>query len=79
MAGGMGPETVAELRQLLRALCGGTLPVLIAATDAGIAVRRHAARLETLPAETGVWFGTILPPDGLNDCNDALHAMTPGA
>jgi hypothetical protein len=51
--------------------------LLIAATDADGAGRRHAVRLEGLAAEAGVRFETILPPDGLNDWNDALRAMTP--
>jgi len=77
-AGGMGPETVATLQQLLQILAIDPVGMLIAATDADIAGRRHAARLEALAVEAGVRFGTILPPDGLNDWNDALRAMTPG-
>jgi len=77
-AGGMGPETVATLQQLLQILAIDPAGILIAATDADIAGRRHAARLEALAVEAGVRFGTILPPDGLNDWNDALRAMTPG-
>ena len=45
-AGGMGPETVVALQQLLRDLADDPAGVLIAATDADIAGRRHAARLE---------------------------------
>ena len=78
-AGGMGPETVATLQQLLQILAIDPVGILIAATDADIAGRRHAARLEALAVEAGVRFGTILPPDGLNDWNDALRAMTPAA
>ena len=51
--------------------------LLIAATDADTAGRRYAARLADLAAETGVRFDAILPPDGLNDWNDALRAMAP--
>ena len=51
--------------------------MLIAAMDADIAGRRHAGRLEGLAVEAGVSFETLLPPDGLNDWNDALRAMTP--
>jgi hypothetical protein len=76
-AGGMGPETVAVLQHLLRALSADPAAILITATDADIAGRHHAARLEGLAAEAGVRFDTILPPDGLNDWNDALRAMTP--
>ena len=76
-AGGMGPATVVALQQLLQDLAADPAGVLIAATDADIAGRRHAARLEDLAAEAGVRFETILPPDGLNDWNDVLRAMTP--
>jgi predicted nuclease with TOPRIM domain len=74
----MGPETVDTLLQLLQVLAIDPAGILIAATDADIAGRRHAARLEALAAEAGARFDTILPPDGLNDWNDALRAMTPG-
>jgi hypothetical protein len=77
-AGGMGPETADTLLQLLQILAIDPATILIAATDADIAGRRHAARLEGLAVEAGVRFDTILPPDGLNDWNDALCAMTPG-
>ena len=58
-------------------LAGDPASLLIAATDADIAGRRHAVRLETLAAEAGVRFETILPPGGLNDWNDVLRAATP--
>ena len=76
-AGGMGPQTIAALQQLLEALASNPAAVLIAATDADTAGRRHAARLEVLAVEAGVSFHTLLPPAGLNDWNDALQAMTP--
>ena len=73
-AGGMGPATVAALQQLLSGLAADPAGILIAATDADIAGRRYAARLEELAAEAGVRFDAILPPDGLNDWNDYLRA-----
>ena len=73
----MGPATVAALQQLLQGLSADPAGILIAATDADTAGRRHAARLRRLAAEAGVRFDTILPPDGLNDWNDALRAMAP--
>ena len=76
-AGGMGPATVAALQQLLHGLSADPAGMLIAATDADTAGRRHAARLAGLAAEAGVRFDTILPPDGLNDWNDALRALAP--
>jgi hypothetical protein len=76
-SGGMGPETIIALQQLLRVLVDDPACLLIAATDADIAGRRHAVRLETLAAEAGVRFEMILPPDGLNDWNDVLREMAP--
>ena len=77
-AGGMGPATIAALQQILLDFASDPAAVLIAATDADTAGRRHAARLEVLAVEAGVSFRTHLPPAGLNDWNDALRAMTPG-
>jgi hypothetical protein len=76
-SGGMGPETIIALQQLLRVLVDDPAGLLIAATDADIAGRRHAVRLETLAAEAGVRFETILPPHGLNDWNDVLRETAP--
>jgi hypothetical protein len=76
-AGGMGPETVVALHQLLQVLSSGPAGLLIAATDADTAGRRYAARLAALATEAAVRFTAILPPDGLNDWNDALRALAP--
>jgi len=76
-AGGMGPGTVAALGQLLQGLATGPAGLLVAATDADTAGRRYAARLEQMATAAGVRFEAILPPDGLNDWNDALRARTP--
>jgi hypothetical protein len=76
-AGGMGPATIAALQQLLQVLATDPAGILIAATDADTAGRRYAARLEGMATEAGVQFDAILPPDGLNDWNDALRAMAP--
>ena len=76
-AGGMGPATIAALQQILQVLATDPAGILIAATDADIAGRRYAARLGGMATEAGVRFDAILPPDGLNDWNDALRAMTP--
>jgi hypothetical protein len=76
-AGGTGPGTIAALRQLLQDLAADPAGILIAATDADTAGRRHAARLEGLATEAGGRFDTILPPDRLNDWNDALRALMP--
>jgi hypothetical protein len=76
-AGGMGPATIVALQQLLQALTTGRVGTLIAATDADSAGRRYAARLREMASKAGVLFDAILPPDGLNDWNDALRATTP--
>jgi hypothetical protein len=76
-AGGMGPGTVAALAQLLQDLATGPAGLLVAATDADTAGRRYAARLEHMATEAGVRSQAILPPEGLNDWNDALRARTP--
>jgi len=75
-AGGMGPATIAAIQQLLRALAGEPAGMLVAATDADSAGRRYAERLQGMATEAGVRFDAILPPDGLNDWNDVLCAMT---
>ena len=76
-AGGMGPGTVTALGQLLLDLATGPAGLLVAATDADTAGRRYAARLEHMATEAGVRSQAILPPEGLNDWNDALRARTP--
>jgi hypothetical protein len=76
-AGGMGPATIAALYQLLLDLSADPAGLLIAATDADIAGRRYADRLALLAEEIGVRFDAILPPDGLNDWNDAIRALAP--
>ncbi len=73
-AGGIGPGTVAALHALLGGRAADPAGMLIAATDADGPGRRLAARLATLAAVSGVRFEAILPPEGLNDWNDALRA-----
>jgi hypothetical protein len=79
-AGGIGPGTIDALQQLLQMLAADPTGVLIAATDADLAGRRFAARLQELATDAAVPFDAILPPDGLNDWNDALmRALAPVA
>jgi hypothetical protein len=73
-AGGMGPGTVAALGQLLQDLASHPDGLLVAATDADTAGRRYAARLEEMATKAGARFAPMLPPDRLNDWNDALRA-----
>ena len=53
----------------------GTVGLLIAASDADTAGRRHAG--PPGGTEAAARFAAILPPEGLNDWNDALRALTP--
>jgi Protein of unknown function (DUF3991)/Toprim-like len=73
--GGIGPATIAALEQLLQGLASEPASMLVAATDAENAGRRYAAKLQRMATVAGVRFDAILPPDGLNDWNDALRAM----
>jgi hypothetical protein len=73
-AGGIGPGTVTALHALLRDRVADPAGILVVATDADGPGRRLAARLTALAAASGVRSEAILPPDGLNDWNDALRA-----
>jgi hypothetical protein len=76
--GGMGPATITALQLLLQQLLtADPAGTLIAATDADAAGWRYAARLGELAAGAGVRFARVLPPDRLNDWNDALRALAP--
>jgi hypothetical protein len=77
-AGGMGPETVGMFQRLFFA-DSGDRPGRHADRRDG---RRHYRPASCRPPQRsrgrgGVRFDTILPPDGLNDWNDVLRAMTP--
>ena len=77
--GGMGPATITALQQLLQVLTADPAGTLIAATDADTAGWRYAARLGELAAAVGVRFARVVPPDRLNDWNDALRALAPAS
>jgi len=72
-AGGMGPATVVALQELVETRAGDQAAALVAATDADRAGRRLAERLAVIAAGVGVAFAAPLPPDGINDWNDALR------
>jgi hypothetical protein len=63
-AGGMSPATITALQQLLEGLASAPAGTLIAATDADIAGRRYAARLQRMTTEARVRFDAVLPADG---------------
>ena len=51
--------------------------MLAAATDGDNAEGRYAAKLQEIAMLARVRFDAILPPNGLNDWNDALRANVP--
>jgi hypothetical protein len=73
----MGPATIAALQQLLQDSVdrpGRHADRRDGRRHRRPPLRRPPAKMAT---EAGVRFDAILPPDGLNDWNDALRAMTP--
>ena len=70
VAGGIGPETITALQQLLGELAGDPEAVLVAVTDAAGA--RYAEQLAEMAADAGVRWERLPPPGGENDLNDAL-------
>jgi len=75
-AGGMGPETIAALQQLLQDLEREPVGMLVAATDGDNAGRRYAAKLQEIAMLAKVQFDAILPPDGLNDALRATVSIS---
>jgi hypothetical protein len=73
-AGGMGPDTIDALNGLLRKLARRACSRLVIATDADKPGERYAVRLTEMAAGAGVPAERVLPPNGLNDWNDALKA-----
>jgi hypothetical protein len=71
--GGMGPETVAALEELLARLAGDPSALLVSAADNDAAGERYAARHAALAQKASIRFERILPPDALNDWNDVLR------
>jgi hypothetical protein len=71
--GGMGPATIDALVELLNALAGRACPRLVVATDADEPGERYAAKLTEMAAKACVPAERALPPDSLNDWNDALR------
>jgi len=73
-AGGMGPDTIGALNGLLDQLAGRACCGLVIATDADKPGERYATHLTEMAGRAGVPADRVLPPDGLNDWNDALKA-----
>lgn len=71
-AGGIGPDTVDALNGLLNDLAGRACSRLVITTDADKAGERYATHLAEMAGGAGVPADRVLPPDGLNDWNDAL-------
>lgn len=70
-AGGMGPQTITCLQQLLVELALQAQGTLVAATDADTAGESYASRLADLAAAADVSFERLVP-QGLKDWNDVL-------
>jgi Toprim-like len=66
--------TIAALQQFLQDLEREPVGMLVAATDCDNAGRRYATKLQEIAMLARVRFDAILPPNGLNDWNDALRA-----
>ena len=73
VAGGIGPETITALQQLLGELAGDPAAVLVAATNNDAAGEYYAEQLAEMAADAGVRSARLLPPGGENDFNDALR------
>jgi hypothetical protein len=71
-AGGMGPDTIDALNGLFGELTGHACSRLVIATDADKPGERYATHLTEMAGGAGVPADRVLPPDGLNDWNDAL-------
>ncbi len=71
--GGMGPLTLFCLDALLHALAGQPEAVLVAATDADPAGKRHAQRLAAMAEAAGVHSERLVPSSGQKDWNDRLR------
>jgi hypothetical protein len=72
--GGMGPGTIKALNELLAELALRANALMVIATDADKAGERYASQLSEMAANVDLWVARALPPDGLNDWNDALKA-----
>lgn len=73
VAGGMGPETVRALQQLLGERSGDPVAVMVAATNADAAGERYAERLAAMAGAAAVRSERLPPTGGENDFNDALR------
>ena len=67
---------MAALHHILSTLAGERSAMIVAATDAEVAGRQHAVRLKEFAVKARVRFAEILPPDGLNDRNDAIRSVS---
>ena len=74
MAGGMGPDTIATLKLLLRDLAAQSTPMVAVATDANKAGERFAVRVHEFAREAGVPAERWCPPPPYIDWNELLQA-----
>ncbi len=73
-AGGMGPDTITALQELLTEMSGRTCVRLVIATDADKPGERYAAQLAAMADEAGVSAVRERPHNGHKDWNQALQA-----
>ena len=74
--GGMGPDTVAELRRLMESLALRPCGKLIAATDNDRAGHRYAEALGQMAAEANLPAERLCPEDRRKDWNEVLQAQS---
>lgn len=77
--GGMGPDTLAELRLLMAELKCHPCGKLVIATDNDAPGERYAAALKAMAAEIGLPSDRSYPDEGRKDWNEALQARARGA
>ncbi|MFC0512112.1 MULTISPECIES: DUF3991 and TOPRIM domain-containing protein [Asaia] len=71
--GGMGPETITALQDLLDVMRHNPNALLVVATDRDVSGHRYADMLYDLADENGVDSMRLYPPGGANDFNQALQ------
>ena len=72
-AGGMGPDTIAELKSLMRLLAQHPCGRLAIATDMDAAGERYASALRAMAAEAALPQSRSEPDPGCKDWNEALQ------
>jgi len=77
-AGGMSPDSEAELVDLLRELSGRANAPLVIAVDNDEQGDRYAEKFTAMAAQIGLWSGRCLPAERGQDWNTVLRARGEG-